>query len=75
MGGGTPIGLEDEDYEAVYARLEREGLVESVGGRLRLTDVGREELKRLAEMSVTYMGWTGRKSMNARKIDWFAEGL
>jgi len=75
FGRRYPIGLEDEDYEAVYARLEREGLVESVGGRLRLTDVGREELKRLAEMSVTYMGWTGRKSMNARKIDWFAEGL
>jgi cation diffusion facilitator family transporter len=75
FGRRYPIELEDEDYEAVYARLERDGLVESVGGRLRLTGRGREELMRLAEMPVTYMGWTGRKSMNARKIDWFAEGL
>jgi hypothetical protein len=49
--------------------------VESVGGRLSLTDEGKKELKRLAEMPVTYMGWTGSRSMNARKIDWFAEGL
>jgi len=75
FGRRYPIGLEDEEYETVYARLERDGLVESVGGRPRLTDGGSEELRRLAEMPVTYTGWTGRRSMNARKFDWFAEGL
>jgi hypothetical protein len=44
-------------------------------GKLRLTDKGRKELNILAEKPVAYIAWTKRKFLNARKIDWYAEGL
>ena len=70
-----PIGLKDEDYETIYAGLERDCLVEQVQGKLKLTDKGRRELKMLAEKPVAANFGTQQKFLNARKIDWFAEGL
>ena len=75
FGRHFPVRLEDKDYETIYAKLEKDHLVESVQGKLRLTEKGRKELKMLAEKQVTYIVWPKRKFMNARKIDWFAEGL
>ncbi len=75
FGRNFPVKLEDKDYETIYAQLEKDHLVESVQGKLRLTKKGAEELKTLAEKRVTYITWPQRKFMNARKIDWFAEGL
>ena len=37
--------LEKDDYDRIYSKLEREGLVETVGGKLKLTQRGEEELK------------------------------
>jgi hypothetical protein len=37
--------------------------------------VGRKELERLAEMETSYIGALKPKFLNARKINWFAEGL
>ena len=75
FGRHFPVRLEDKDYETIYAKLEKDHLVESVQDKLRLTEKGRKELKMLAEKRVTYINWPKRKFMNARKIDWFAEGL
>ena len=75
FGRRFPVGLEDKDYETIYAKLEKDHLVESVQGKLRLTDKGRNELNILAEKPVAYIAWTQRKFLNARKIDWYAEGL
>lgn len=75
FGRRFPVGLEDKDYETIYAKLEKDHLVESVHGKLRLTDKGRKELNILAEKPVAYIAWTKRKFLNARKIDWYAEGL
>lgn len=75
FGRKFPIGLEDKEYESIYAKLERDGLVESEQGRLRLTEAGRKELKRLAGMPTSYIGASQPKFLNARKINWFAQGL
>jgi len=75
FGRHFPVRLEDKNYETIYAKLEKDQLVESVQGKLRLTEKGRKELKMLAEKQVTYIAWPKRRFMNARKIDWFAEGL
>ena len=75
FGRRFPVRLEDKDYETIYAKLEKDHLVESVQGKIRLTDKGRKELKILAEKPVAYIAWTKHKFMNARKIGWFAEGL
>jgi len=76
LGRRFPIGLEDEDYEAIYAKLEKDHLVESTqGGKLRLTERGREELKTLFEHRASYLSWLYRKSIYPRKINWIAEGL
>lgn len=75
FGRRFPIGLEDKDYEAIYAKLDRDCLVESVQGKLRLTEKGREELKNLAERPISTNIGTQRKFLDSRKIRWFAEGL
>jgi len=75
FGRRFPVMLEDKDYETIYTKQEKDHLVESVHGKLRLTEKGRKELKMLAEKPVAYIAWTQRKFMNARKIDWYAEGL
>jgi len=49
------VRLEDKDYETIYAKLEKERLVESVQGKLKLTEKGRKELKILAEKRITYI--------------------
>jgi cation diffusion facilitator family transporter len=75
FGRRFPIGLKDEDYETIYAGLERDCLVEQVQGKLKLTEKGRRELKMLTEKPVAANCGTQQKFLNARKIDWFAEGL
>jgi len=67
--------LEDKDYETIYAKLEKDCMVESVQGKLRLTEKGRKELKILAEKPVATDIGTQRMLLDARKIVWFAEGL
>ena len=52
FGRRFPMGVEDKNYEAIYAKLESDCLVESVQGKIRLTDKGRKELKMLAEKLV-----------------------
>lgn len=44
FGRRFPIGLEDKDYESIYAKLETEGLVEFGQDKLRLIEAGRKEL-------------------------------
>jgi len=39
------VMLEEDDYDRIYSLLEREALVENIGGKLRLTQKGEEELK------------------------------
>jgi len=75
FGRHFPVRLEDKDYETIYAKLEKDHLIESVQGKLRMTEKGRKELKMLTEKQVTYITWSKHKFMNTRKIDWFAEGL
>lgn len=75
FGRRFPVKLEDKDYETIHAKLEKDCLVESVQGKLKLTEKGRKELKILAEKPVATDIGTQRKFMNARKIVWFAEGL
>jgi DNA-binding PadR family transcriptional regulator len=69
------VRLEDTDYETIYVRLDRDCLVEPVQDKFRLTKKGREELRILAEMPVATDIGTRRKFLDARKINWFAEGL
>ena len=75
FGRRFPIGLKDGDYEIIYAKLEKDCLVESVQGKFRLTEKGRQELENLAEKSVATNLGVQRRFMDARKINWFAEGL
>ena len=76
LGRRFPVKLEDEEYETVYAKLEKDCLVESVQGKLRLTEKGRKELKILAEKSAVYLPWLQHKKfVNPRIINWLAEGL
>lgn len=75
FGRRFPVKPEDKDYETIYAKLEKECLVESVEGKLRLTEKGRKELKMLADKPVATKIGTKRRFLNLRKINWFAEGL
>jgi DNA-binding PadR family transcriptional regulator len=75
FGRKFPVGLEDKDYESIYSMLEKDGLVESIGDRLKLTRKGAKELLRLAELTTSYLGALQPKFLNARKINWFAEGM
>jgi repressor of nif and glnA expression len=55
--------------------LEREGLVETVGGKLKLTQRGEEELKSEA-ISTSLPSYIHRSSFwFARRISQYAEGL
>lgn len=76
FGRSFPVKLEDKDYETIYAKPEKDSMVESTqGGKLRLTERGREELKTLFEHRASYLSWLYRKSIYPRKINWIAEGL
>jgi len=75
FGRRFTVRLEDADYETIYARLERDRLVEPVQGKLRLTEKGRDELRILAEKPVATDIGTKRKFLDAMKVNWFAEGL
>jgi len=70
-----PIGLKDEDYESIYAHLEKDCLIESSQDNFRLTEKGKKKLKVLAEKPITTNIGTQRKFMDSKKINWFAEGL
>ena len=70
-----PIGLKDEDYKSIYAHLEKDCLIELSQDNFRVTEKGIEELKILAEMPITTNIGTQRRFMDAKKINWFAEGL
>ncbi|SHJ48292.1 cation diffusion facilitator family transporter [Dethiosulfatibacter aminovorans DSM 17477] len=75
FGKHFPVKLEDKDYESIYAGLVIDHLLESVNGKLRLTEKGKKELNRLAKKQVAYVAWSKSKFVNARKINWFSEGL
>jgi cation diffusion facilitator family transporter len=75
FGRRFTVRLEDADYETIYARLEKDRLVEPVQDKLRLTERGRDELRILAEMPVATDIGTKRKFLDAKKINWFTEGL
>ena len=73
FGRRFPIGLKDEDYENIYAHLEKDCLMELSQDCFRITEKGREELKILAPI-ITNIG-IQRRFMDSKKINWFAEGL
>jgi cation diffusion facilitator family transporter len=75
LGKRFPVRLEDEEYQAIYDRLEKEHLAESVQGKLKLTEKGRQELRILAGMPVATRMPSSRRAVDSRKINWFAEGL
>jgi len=75
FGRRFPIGLNDEDYESIYAHIERDYLIESVQDKLRITKKGKEELKVLVEMPIISNIGAQRRFMDSKKINWFAEGL
>jgi len=76
FGRHFPVKLEEKEYETIYIKLEKEQLAESVQGKLRLTEKGKKKLNALAEEKTTYLPWLRREVvLNARKINWFAEGL
>ena len=76
MGRRFPVGLEEKDYDSIYARLENDGLVEFIEGKLKLTKRGRKELKDLAlKRASPVPGIIRRKFCFARRIDYIAEGL
>jgi len=73
FGRRYPIGLKDEDYESIYAHLEKDCFIELSQGCFRITEKGREELKIFAPI-ITNIG-AQRRFMDSKKINWFAEGL
>jgi len=73
FGGRYPIGLKDEDYESIYAHLEKDCLIESSQDYFRITEKGREELKILVPIIINI--GAQRRFMDSKKINWFAEGL
>ena len=75
LGRHYPISLEDRDYDAIYQTLKEEGLVEATDGICRITDRGREVLHTLAEQPAAVFPITGRRFLNPRLINWYAEGL
>ncbi|VUT25734.1 MAG: hypothetical protein MASP_01136 [Candidatus Methanolliviera sp. GoM_asphalt] len=76
MGRKFPVGLEERDYDSIYAKLENDGLVEFIEGKLKLTERGRKELKDLAIKRASTVRWIiHRKFWFARRIDYIAEGL
>ncbi len=67
--------LEEEDYDRIYSILEGEGLVETVGGKLRLTQRGEEELESEA-LSPSLPSYIYRSRFwFARRIRQYTEGL
>ena len=75
LGTRFPIGLKDEDYEKIYKKLEKEHLIITSQGNLKITVEGREKLKKLAEEPVASKFGTRRKFINAKRINAFSEGL
>jgi len=73
FGRRYPIGLKDEDYESIYAHLEKDCLIESSQDYFRITEKGREELKILVPIIINI--GAQRRFMDSKKINWFAEGL
>ena len=75
LGRRFPVMLEEDDYDRIYSILEREGLMENIGGKLRLTQKGEEELKSRA-ISPYLPSYIHRSRFwFARRIRQYAEGL
>ncbi len=75
LGRRFPVMLEEDDYDRIYSILEREGLVETVGDKLKLTQRGEEELKSQA-ISPSLPSYIHRSRFwFARRISQYAEGL
>jgi len=75
LGRRFPVMLEEDDYDRIYSLLEREGLMENIGGKLRLTQKGAEELKSQA-ISPGLPSYIHRSRFwFARRIRQYAEGL
>jgi len=75
LGRRFPVMLEEEDYDRIYSILEGEGLVETVGGKLRLTQRGEEELESEA-LSPSLPSYIYRSRFwFARRIRQYTEGL
>ena len=75
LGRRFPVMLEEDDYDRIYSILEREGLVETVGDKLKLTQRGEEELKSEA-ISPSLPSYIHRSRFwFARRISQYAEGL
>ena len=75
LGRRFPVMLEEDDYDRIYSLLEREGLVENMGEKLRLTQKGEEELKSRA-ISPCLPSYIHRSRFwFARRIRQYAEGL
>jgi len=76
MGRRFPVGLEEKDYDSIYAKLENDGLVEFIEGKLKLTERGIEELKDLAiKRASPVREIIRRKFWFARRINYITEGL
>jgi DNA-binding PadR family transcriptional regulator len=75
LGRRFPVMLEENAYERIYSILEREGLVETVGDKLKLTQRGEDELKSQA-ISPSLPSYIHRSRFwFARRIRQYAEGL
>ena len=75
LGRRFPVMLAEDDYDRIYSILEREDLVETVGGKLKLTQRGEEELKSQA-ISPSLPSYIHRSRFwFARRIRQYAEGL
>ena len=75
LGRRFPVMLEEDDYEGIYSILEREGLVETVEDKLKLSQRGEEELKSQA-ISPSLPSYIHRSRFwFARRIRQYAEGL
>jgi cation diffusion facilitator family transporter len=77
FGRRFPVSLEDEDYQTIYRKLEKDKLIEPTrDGKVRLTDKGKSRLQELAVEKTAYLPWAHREVViSPKKISWFAEGL
>jgi cation diffusion facilitator family transporter len=75
LGRHYPVCLEERDYDTVYQKLKKEGLVEASNGMFRITDKGRDALHTLAELPAAVFPIPGRRFLNPRLINRYAEAL
>nr|QNO53450.1 zinc transporter ZitB [Methanosarcinales archaeon ANME-1 ERB6] len=73
FGRRFPVMLEEDDYDRIYSILEGEGLVENIGGKLKISEKGSEELK--AKAIPPDVPSVIRRFWFTRRIGYNAEGL